>query len=115
MEEVGLGDCDGGAFGRSRIGVAKRPLNSIRREMVMGEFEEGHIHQENDVSPSSWYITRIFVTLRCSTLLCTVYSLVHSGVTCYWRTRTILLPGARQTVALARPVVDYASQILTIA
>jgi len=48
-ELVGLGDAEGKQFGRAGIAVAKRLLNSLHREMVLGGFEEGHIHQENDV------------------------------------------------------------------
>lgn len=47
-ELVGLGDVKGERFGRGGIAVAKRLLNSLHREMVLGGFEEGHIHQEND-------------------------------------------------------------------
>ncbi|KZP16628.1 glycoside hydrolase family 133 protein [Athelia psychrophila] len=32
----------------SGIARAKRVLNQLRREMVLGGFEEGHVHQEND-------------------------------------------------------------------
>ena len=82
-ELVGLGDTEGKNFGRSGIAVAKRLLNSLHREMVIGKFEEGHIHQENDVSHSSCHITRIFVTsYRCSILLCTVCNRVQCGVIC---------------------------------
>ncbi|KAI9459032.1 glycoside hydrolase family 13 protein [Russula earlei] len=45
---VGLGDVEGKRFGRSGIAVAKRWLNNLHREMILGGFEEGHIHQEND-------------------------------------------------------------------
>jgi glycogen debranching enzyme len=102
-ELVGLGDTEGKRFGRGGIAVAKRLLNSLHREMVIGKFEEGHIHQENDVSQPSCHITHIFVTSRrCSILSCTVCSQVHSEVTCWWRTQPILLPGARKTVASVR-------------
>ena len=37
-----LGDSSG-------IAKAKRILNALRREMVLGKYEEGHVHQENDV------------------------------------------------------------------
>ncbi|KAI9440605.1 glycoside hydrolase family 13 protein [Lactarius indigo] len=47
-ELVGLGDAEGKQFGRGGIAVAKRLLNSLHREMVLGGFEEGHVHQEND-------------------------------------------------------------------
>ncbi|KAI0305846.1 glycoside hydrolase family 13 protein [Multifurca ochricompacta] len=47
-ELVGLGDVEGKKFGRGGIAIAKRLLNSLHREMVLGGFEEGHIHQEND-------------------------------------------------------------------
>ena len=33
----------------SGIGKAKRLLNSLHTDMVLGKFEEGHVHQENDV------------------------------------------------------------------
>jgi glycogen debranching enzyme len=32
------------------IGKVKRILNALHREMVLGGYEEGHVHQENDVS-----------------------------------------------------------------
>jgi glycogen debranching enzyme len=35
--------------GNSGIAKAKRVLNELRREMVLNRFEEGHVHQENDV------------------------------------------------------------------
>lgn len=34
----------------SGIAKAKRVLNQLRREMILGGYEEGHVHQENDVS-----------------------------------------------------------------
>jgi glycogen debranching enzyme len=34
----------------SGIAKAKRFLNELRREMVLDGYEEGHVHQENDVS-----------------------------------------------------------------
>lgn len=40
---TGLGEDSG-------IAKAKRVLNQLRREMVLGGYEEGHVHQENDVS-----------------------------------------------------------------
>lgn len=33
----------------SGIGKVKRLLNSLHTDMVLGKFEEGHVHQENDV------------------------------------------------------------------
>jgi glycogen debranching enzyme len=36
----------------SGIARIKRLLNSLHLEMVLGGFEEGHVHQENDVSGS---------------------------------------------------------------
>ena len=36
----------------SGIGKAKRILNSLHTEMVLGGYEEGHVHQENDVRTS---------------------------------------------------------------
>ncbi|KAI0057454.1 glycoside hydrolase family 13 protein [Artomyces pyxidatus] len=47
-ELVGLGGEPGNEFGRSGIALAKRLLNSLHREMVIGGYEEGHVHQEND-------------------------------------------------------------------
>jgi glycogen debranching enzyme len=41
-EVVGTGD-------RSGIGRAKRILNALHTEMTIGGFEEGHVHQENNV------------------------------------------------------------------
>ncbi|EGN96521.1 glycoside hydrolase family 13 protein [Serpula lacrymans var. lacrymans S7.3] len=38
---TGLGEDSG-------IAKAKRALNGIRREMILGGYEEGHVHQEND-------------------------------------------------------------------
>ncbi|THH18461.1 hypothetical protein EW146_g2524, partial [Bondarzewia mesenterica] len=46
-ERVGLGEGSQG-FGRSGIAAAKRLLNNLHREMVLGGYEEGHVHQEND-------------------------------------------------------------------
>jgi glycogen debranching enzyme len=34
----------------SGIAGVKRVLNALHLEMVMGDFKEGHVHQENDVS-----------------------------------------------------------------
>jgi hypothetical protein len=34
----------------SGIAKAKRFLNGLKREMVLNGYEEGHVHQENDVS-----------------------------------------------------------------
>jgi glycogen debranching enzyme len=34
----------------SGIGKAKRVLNALHTEMVLDGYEEGHVHQENDVS-----------------------------------------------------------------
>jgi glycogen debranching enzyme len=36
--------------GKKGIGKAKRLLNELHLEMVQGKYEEGHVHQENDVS-----------------------------------------------------------------
>ncbi|KAI0046033.1 glycoside hydrolase family 133 protein [Auriscalpium vulgare] len=47
-ELVGLGEAKDGEFGRGGIALAKRVLNSLHREMVIGGYEEGHVHQEND-------------------------------------------------------------------
>jgi glycogen debranching enzyme len=44
-EVAGLGEKGGNAG----IAEAKRLLNSLHREMVLGDFREGHVHQENDV------------------------------------------------------------------
>lgn len=44
-EVTGLGEGSG-------IARVKRVLNSLHTEMVLGGFEEGHVHQENDVSSS---------------------------------------------------------------
>lgn len=41
-EVTGLGEGSG-------IAKIKRVLNSLHLEMVLGGFEEGHVHQENDV------------------------------------------------------------------
>lgn len=35
---------------RSGIAAVKRVLNALHLEMVLGDFHEGHVHQENDVS-----------------------------------------------------------------
>lgn len=45
-ELTGLGDNSG-------IARVKRVLNQLHLEMVLGGYEEGHVHQENDVSPST--------------------------------------------------------------
>ncbi len=42
-EITGLGEGSG-------IAKVKRVLNSLHLEMVMGAYEEGHVHQEGDVS-----------------------------------------------------------------
>jgi glycogen debranching enzyme len=42
-ELTGLGEGSG-------IAKAKRVLNALHLQMVLGGFEEGHVHQENDVS-----------------------------------------------------------------
>ena len=34
---------------KSGIAKAKRILNSLHTEMALGGYEEGHVHQENDV------------------------------------------------------------------
>lgn len=34
---------------KSGIARAKRVLNGLHREMMLGGYEEGHVHQENDV------------------------------------------------------------------
>ncbi|KAI0320874.1 glycoside hydrolase family 13 protein [Amylostereum chailletii] len=47
-ELVGLGECSDQSFNHGGIAVAKRLLNSLHREMVLGGFTEGHVHQEND-------------------------------------------------------------------
>ena len=57
-ELVGLGDAEGKQFGRGGIAIAKRLLNSLHREMVLGGFEEGHIHHENDVRQIDCFSTR---------------------------------------------------------
>lgn len=46
-----------GVGARSGIGKAKRLLNALHAEMALGGYEEGHVHQENDVSLSgfSWF------------------------------------------------------------
>ena len=44
----------------SGIARAKRLLNSLHTEMALGGFEEGHVHQENDVS----VLTCSYTTLR---------------------------------------------------
>lgn len=36
---------------KSGIGRAKRILNALHTEMAIGGYEEGHVHQENDVRP----------------------------------------------------------------
>lgn len=46
-EVTGLGE-------RSGIARAKRLLNALHTEMALEGFEEGHVHQENDVSRSSF-------------------------------------------------------------
>ncbi len=40
----------------SGIGHAKRILNHLHTEMVLGGFSEGHVHQENDASSSSPFL-----------------------------------------------------------
>ncbi|VDC00989.1 unnamed protein product [Peniophora sp. CBMAI 1063] len=43
-EVAGLGESGANAG----IATAKRLLNSLHREMVLGDYREGHVHQEND-------------------------------------------------------------------
>ena len=43
-EVAGLGETGANAG----IATAKRLLNSLHREMVLGDYREGHVHQEND-------------------------------------------------------------------
>jgi glycogen debranching enzyme len=38
-----------GLGGQSGIAKVKRVMNSLHREMMIEGFEEGHVHQENDV------------------------------------------------------------------
>jgi glycogen debranching enzyme len=45
---TGLGDDSG-------ISRVKRVLNGLHLEMVLGEYEEGHVHQENDVRCNKLY------------------------------------------------------------
>lgn len=40
----------------SGIAKAKRLLNSLHTEMALGGFEEGHVHQENDVSTYPFHL-----------------------------------------------------------
>lgn len=40
----------------SGIAKAKRVLNELRREMVLDGYEEGHVHQENNVSVNHYCI-----------------------------------------------------------
>ncbi|KAA1468826.1 glycoside hydrolase family 13 protein [Dentipellis sp. KUC8613] len=50
-ELVGLGPGEGaidGEFRTTGIAPIKRLFNNLHREMVLGGFEEGHVHQEND-------------------------------------------------------------------
>jgi glycogen debranching enzyme len=82
-EVTGLGDTEGKRFGQSGIAIAKRLLNVLHREMILGGFEEGHIHQENDVSRRfACDITRVdLISHLRSILLCTVFSQVPDVVT----------------------------------
>lgn len=58
----------------SGIAKAKRILNSLHTEMALGGYEEGHVHQENDVREfPSVHISDTDVL--CSILLCIVFSL----------------------------------------
>ncbi|KAI0033651.1 glycoside hydrolase family 13 protein [Vararia minispora EC-137] len=43
---VGLGEKE--KPGHAGIAEAKRLLNNLHREMVLGDYREGHVHQEND-------------------------------------------------------------------
>jgi glycogen debranching enzyme len=76
-ELVGVDDMEGKQFGRNGIAAAKRLLNSLHREMVLGGFEEGHIHQENDVRWCYGHIFRGIVNV--SFLQYLVMHRVHPG------------------------------------
>ena len=51
----------------SGIARAKRILNALHTEFSLGGYEEGHVHQENDVSPSSIRGGVNFLMTLCST------------------------------------------------
>jgi glycogen debranching enzyme len=55
----------------SGISPVKRLLNSLHFEMVLGGFDEGHVHQENDVS---LFLTPLVMPLN----MCQVYYLASS-------------------------------------
>jgi hypothetical protein len=64
------------AFGEgSGIAKAKMVLNSLHSEMALQGFEEGHVHQENDVS-------KILLLFCVGLTLCAVYRLA-SGTACH--------------------------------
>lgn len=65
-ELVGLGDAKEGEFGRSGIAVAKRLFNNLHREMVVNGYEEGHVHQENDVGCLFVSIRYILLSVKIS-------------------------------------------------
>ena len=41
---------------KSGIAKAKRILNSLHTEMALGGYEEGHVHQENDVRDILFFV-----------------------------------------------------------
>ena len=47
-----------GVEGKDERGItrAKRLLNLLHREMALGGYEEGHVHQDNNVSFLSLYL-----------------------------------------------------------
>jgi glycogen debranching enzyme len=53
---------------RSGIGRAKRVLNGLRREMLLGGYEEAHVFQDGDVSAGIGFFSRRFIvmTISCS-------------------------------------------------
>jgi len=48
----------------SGIGRAKRLLNALHTEMVLGGYEEGHVHQENEVRVWLIFRVRVFADSR---------------------------------------------------
>ena len=55
----------------SGIAKIKKVLNNLHLEMVLNGFEEGHVHQENDVSEKH-FISLSFIIHQCHSTLCSI-------------------------------------------
>lgn len=105
-EATGLGE-------RSGIAKAKRLLNALHTEMALGGFEEGHVHQENDVSADGCLYCMVLMQtcLILSISSCTEYSRRRKKATCSLR----ILPSQRvlRTAAGVRIILNKHPGVLT--